>query len=76
MHSFIVYNINEQSKIVVDECYSPSPLKIRQSLDGTKSFICYVDEPSFLDILTTKEGPYEYGEMMSVLEHPEWKINS
>lgn len=73
MHTFLIYNLSEQNLIDENECV-PSPLKIRDTKIDNRSFICYTNPPSFLDTLTTKEGPYEYGEMMSILEQPEWKI--
>jgi hypothetical protein len=75
MHTFLIYNLSEQNLIDENECV-PSPLKIRNTKTDNRSFICYTNPPSFLDTLTTKEGPYEYGEMMSILEQAEWKINS
>jgi len=72
MHTFIVYNLSEQHLIDDTQC-AQSPLLIKNSLDNTKSFICYVTKPSFVDNLTTKQGPYNYSEMMIVLEGADWK---
>ena len=75
MHTFLVYSLTEQHLIEQDQCVS-SPLLIKNSLDDNKSFICYVEEPSFVSNLTSKEGPYNYSEMMVVLEGPAWKIST
>ena len=72
MHMFLVYNLSEQHLIDGNQCVL-SPLFQKKSLDSTKSFICYITEPSFISNITTKEGPYNYSEMMVVLEGPEWK---
>lgn len=72
MHTFLVYNLTEQHLIDASKCVE-SPLRIRNSLDNSKSFICYTTEPNFVSSLITKEGPYNYSEMMVVLEGSEWK---
>lgn len=75
MHTFLVYNLSEQHLIDNTQC-SPSPLFMKNSLDGTKSFICYILEPDYINNITTKQGPFDYSEMMVVLEGSEWKINN
>jgi hypothetical protein len=42
-------------------------------VDGTKTFVKWEgDQPLFISTLTTKEGPYTYSEILSILATPEW----
>ena len=71
--NFLIYELNDSDKIDMTQCISNSPLLIKNSLDNTKSFICYDTTPSFVNQLTNTQGPYNYSEMMSVLESADWK---
>jgi hypothetical protein len=47
---------------------------VRKSVDGTKTFVKW-DGPTIPDCildLTTKEGPYTYEEILTILATPEW----
>jgi len=47
---------------------------VRKSIDETKTFVKWDGNviPSSVDSLTTKEGPYTYTEMITILNGPEW----
>ena len=47
---------------------------VRRSVDGTKTFVKWDSEeiPSSVEALTTKEGPYTYEEILTILNGPEW----
>lgn len=71
--NFLIYELSDSDKIDMNQCISNSPLLIKNSLDNTKSFICYDITPLFVNQLTNTQGPYNYSEMMSVLEGTDWK---
>ena len=46
---------------------------VRKSVDETKTFVKWDGAiPSCVDGLTTKEGPYTYDEIISILATEEW----
>ncbi len=47
---------------------------VRRSVDAAKTFVKWDSEgiPSSVDSLTTKEGPYTYEEILTILAGPEW----
>jgi hypothetical protein len=71
--NFLIYELSDSDKIDMTQCISNSPLLIKNSLDNTKSFICYDTTPSFVNQLTNTQGPYNYSDMMYVLEGADWK---
>ena len=46
----------------------------RKSVDETKTFVKWEGDPTpaSVDSLTTKEGPYTYNEILTILATPEW----
>jgi hypothetical protein len=47
---------------------------VRKSVDGTKTFVKWegVTIPQSVESLTTKEGPYTYEEILTILSTEEW----
>lgn len=47
---------------------------VRKSVDEQKTFIKWNSEiePSFVNLLTTKEGPYNYEDFLNILSTSEW----
>ena len=72
--NFMIFNVSEVDSIDFDTVLETSPETLRRSLDGTKSFVKWDGEtvPPSVDALTTKEGPYNYDEILEILAGPEW----
>lgn len=71
--NFIIFNVSELNLVNFDEVLETNTETVRKSLDGTKTFIKWEDEkPDFLKDLKTKEGPYTYDQMITILNGPEW----
>ena len=70
----MIFNVNEVDSIDFDTVLETSPETLRRSLDGTKSFVKWDGEtvPPSVEALTTKEGPYNYEEILVILSGPEW----
>ncbi len=70
---FMIFNVSELSNIDFTTVLETSEETVRKSVDGTKTFVkwdglipqCVVD-------LTTKEGPYTYSEILTILSTSEW----
>lgn len=70
---FIIINVSEIDKINFDEVLETSGNTLRKSIDKTKTFIKWEgSEPSFLQELTTKQGPYTYNQMVAILNGSDW----
>lgn len=70
---FIIFNVSELSLVNFDEVLETSIDTIRKSVDQTKTFVKWDGNmPTFIDNLTTKEGPYTYNEISQILQSPEW----
>jgi hypothetical protein len=71
---FMIFNVPELNQIDFTQVLETSIDTIRLSADSTKTFVKWDGEtiPSSVDSLTTKEGPYTYEEMLSILSTQEW----
>lgn len=71
---FIIFNVLELNKIDFEQVCETSSETVRKSVDETKTFVKWdsVEVPSSVEILTTKEGPYTYEEMLTILQGSEW----
>lgn len=71
---FMIFNVSELPNVDFTQVLETSADTVRKSIDETKTFIKWDSEtiPSSVDSLTTKEGPYTYEEMLSILATPEW----
>lgn len=71
---FMIFNINELSKIDFSKVLETSSNTVRKSVDQTKTFVKWEGEeiPTCVNDLTTKEGPYTYDEILTILATPEW----
>jgi len=72
--NFMIFNVNELPQIDFTQVLESSAETVRKSVDGTKTFVKWDGEsvPSSVDSLTTKEGPYTYEEMLSILSTEVW----
>jgi hypothetical protein len=71
---FMIFNVSELNQIDFNQVLESSINTIRLSADSTKTFVKWDGAiiPSSVNSLTSKEGPYNYGEMLSILSTQEW----
>ena len=71
---FMIFNVSELSLIDFTQVLETSIDTVRKSVDETKTFVKWDGDvvPSSVDSLTTKEGPYTYEEILTILSTPEW----
>ena len=72
--NFMIFNVSELSNIDFTQVLETSIDTVRKSIDETKTFVKWDGNyiPSSVESLTTKEGPYTYTEMITILNGPEW----
>ena len=71
--NYLILSVSEIDLIDFDEVYEDSLETLRKSLDGTKTFIKWFDKkPKFINDLKTKEGPYNYDQIIEILATSEW----
>ena len=71
---FMIFNVSELPQIDFTKVLETSIDTVRKSVDETKTFVKWdgITIPSSVDLLTTKEGPYTYNEILDILATPEW----
>jgi hypothetical protein len=71
---YLIFAVSEISKVDFIQVLETSADTVRKSVDGTKTFIKWdgETEPSFVDTMTTKEGPYTHSEMLTLLAAETW----
>ena len=70
---FMIFNVSELDQIVFTEVLETSADTVRKSVDKTKTFVKWDGTtPECVANLTTKEGPYTYDEILTILATPEW----
>jgi len=71
---FMIFNISELGTVDFTQVLETSQDTVRRSVDGTKTFVKWEGEsiPSSVNNLTTKEGPYTYTEIKTILSGDEW----
>jgi hypothetical protein len=74
---FMIFNVSELPLIDFSQVLETSIDTVRKSVDETKTFVKWDGNiiPSSVDLLTTKEGPYTYEEILVILSGPEWTNN-
>jgi hypothetical protein len=74
---FMIFNVSELELIDFSQVLETSIDTVRKSIDGIKTFVKWDGNtiPSSVDLLTTKEGPYTYTEIIDILNGPEWTSN-
>jgi hypothetical protein len=70
----MIFNVSELPQIEFSQVLETSIDTVRKSVDETKTFVKWDGEtiPSSVDSLITKEGPYTYEEILTILSGPEW----
>jgi len=73
---FMIFNVSELPQIDFTQVCETSIDTVRKSIDGTKTFVKWDGTtPSSVEVLTTKQGPYTYTEIIDILNGPEWTSN-
>jgi hypothetical protein len=70
----MIFNISELDQIDFTQVCETSIDTVRKSIDQNKTFVKWDGDliPSSVDVLTTKEGPYTYEEILAILATEEW----
>jgi hypothetical protein len=70
---FMIFNVSELQNIDFTQVLETSIDTVRKSVDETKTFVKWDGNiPECVSNLTTKEGPYTYEEILTILSTPEW----
>ena len=71
---FMIFNVSELGTIDFTQVLETSADTVRKSVNQTKTFVKWDGPiiPQCVQDLTTKEGPYTYNEMLTILSTPEW----
>jgi hypothetical protein len=71
---FMIFNVSELGTVDFTQVLETSQDTVRRSVDETKTFVKWEGEiiPSSINLLTTKEGPYTYTEIKTILSGTEW----
>lgn len=70
---YLIVNTTELDKIDFSQVMQKSQFNIRKTNDGSKFIIKWEEiDPTFLNDLQTKQGPYTHSEILAILEQSEW----
>ena len=69
---YVIFNVSELPLVDFAQVLESSQETVRRSLDNTKTFVKFTSPPTFLDQLTTKQGPHTHEEILAILATPEW----
>ena len=72
--TYVVFNVSEIDKVDFSQVFETSSDTLRKSLDGTKTFISFDKAPSFLNDMTTKEGPFDHLAVTAILNTFAWRV--
>jgi hypothetical protein len=72
--NFMIFSTSETGSIDYNEVLETSAETLRLSVDGSKTFVKWDSEtiPTTVNSLTTKEGPYTYEEIVTILTGSVW----
>lgn len=71
--TFMIFNVSEIDKINFNQVEETDINTIRKSVNQSKTFVKWTGSiPSSVQSLTTKEGPYTFDEITSILATSEW----
>jgi hypothetical protein len=70
----MIFKVSELDSVDFTQVLETSKDTVRKSVDETKTFVKWEGDntPTSVDSLTTKEGPYTYNEILTILATPEW----
>lgn len=71
---YVILSVSEIDKINFDELMQSGTDSLRKSIDQSKTLIKWDgdDTPNCVNDLTTKEGPFTYDEIVSIMNSPDW----
>ena len=70
---FMIFDTSETGSIDFNDVAETSVDTLRLNLSGSRTFVKWDgDIPTSVSSLTTKEGPYTYTEIMTILTGSEW----
>jgi hypothetical protein len=70
---YLIFPVDQLHKVDFTQVLETSQDTVRKSVDETKTFIKWEDQPpSFINQLTDTEGPYTHIEMLNMLSTEEW----
>ena len=73
---FMIFNVSELPLIDFNQVHETAQDTVRRSVDATLTFVKWDGAiPSSVEALTTKQGPYTYDEILTILSGPEWTSN-
>lgn len=74
----MIFNVSELDQIDFTQVCETSIDTVRKSVNETKTFVKWDGEiiPDCVLNLLTKEGPYTYDEILSILATEEWSNNN
>jgi len=71
--NFMVFSMTEVASIDFNTVLETAASTLRLNLAGTKSFVKWDGNiPSCVSSLTTKEGPYTYTEIITLINGSDW----
>ena len=72
--NYMIFNVSELGLVNFLEVMEDSINTVRKSVDETQTFVKWDSEivPSSVNLLTTKEGPYHYDDMLTILSTSGW----
>jgi len=71
---FMIFNSSEIDKVDFTQILETSIETLRFSVDRSKTFVKWEGEtiPTFMNLISLKEGPYSYEEILVILSSSEW----
>ena len=71
--NFMIFNVSELNDIDFNQVLETSSDTVRKSVNQSKTFVKWEGTiPTCVNNLTTKEGPYTYEEILTILSTSEW----
>ena len=72
--NFMIFDVSELDSIDFSQVLETSIDTVRKSVDKTKTFVKWNGNiiPQCVQNLTTKEGPYSYSEILTILSTLTW----
>jgi hypothetical protein len=75
--NFMIFNVSELTNIDFEQVLETSSDTVRRSVDNSKTFVKWEGTmPTCVFNLTTKEGPYTYSEISTILSTSTWTNSS
>ena len=73
MITYITIEMTEIALVDFSQILETSEQTLRLSVDGLKTVLTWEgDEPAFVSILSSYEGPYTHEEILVIMATPEW----